>query len=125
MSDQQAQPQSQQQAAPQQAAPLQAAPLAQFARPAPAKKSVVAKLASAVAGHAYMSLAVIVVLVILIIGMYVYYHGLLFLGPYASRKAGFKSKSKGKKGKDKDSDDEDDVKGDPETEKLIQSINQQ
>lgn len=101
-------------------APAAAAPAAM--RPAgPAKKTFVAKMAGAVAGHAYMSLAIIVVLVILVIGLYVYYHGFLFLGPYAKHgKGGFRAA----KGKRKDSDDaEPGAQGDPETERLIDSIN--
>jgi hypothetical protein len=93
-------------------------------RPAgPAKKTLVAKMAGAVAGHAYMSLAIIVVLVILVIGIYVYYHGLLFLGPYAKHgKGGFRT-AKGGKRKDPDDADPAAEKGDPETERLIDSIN--
>lgn len=105
-------------------APAAAAPAAM--RPAgpagPAKKSFFAKMAGAVAGHAYMSLAIIVVLVILVIGLYVYYHGFLSLGPYAKHgKGGFRAA----KGKHKDSDDAEPgaEKGDPETERLIDSIN--
>ena len=69
-----------------------------------------------------MALAVIVVLVILVIGLYVYYHGLLFLGPYA--KAGGKG-SRGRKKKDGGSDggDGSEERADPETERLIDSIN--
>jgi len=104
---------------PQPTPPSQAAPLTPRAAAAP-KKSFVAKLAASVAGHAYMSLAIIIVLLILVIGLYVYYHGLFFLGPYASTKGGPRPKKK------KDSGDEsgaEDAKGDPETERLIDSIN--
>lgn len=112
------QPQAAQQAAqpPQQAAPRPGPPAAP-------KKSFVAKMASAVASHAYLSLAVIVVLVILVIGLYVYYHGFLFLGPYASGgKGGFRSKKKKDEGGGDPGSDE---KGDPETERLIDTINRQ
>lgn len=109
---------------PQAAPPQQAAPLgapAARAPGAPGKKSFVAKLATSVAGHAYMSLAIIIVLLILVIGLYVYYHGLFFLGPYASaKKGGFRSKKKKDPG---DESSAEEAKGDPETERLIDSIN--
>jgi hypothetical protein len=104
-----------------QGAPLAAAASPAAARPGGAKKTFVAKLAGAVADHSYMSLAIIVVLVVLVIGAYIYYHGLLFLGPYASPgKSGFRS---AKGGKRKDPDAEGGDQGDPETERLIDSIN--
>jgi hypothetical protein len=86
------------------------------ARAAPAK-SIVTRMTSFLAGHAHMTLAIIIVLIVLVIGLFVYYHGLLFLGPYASAKAGFKSKERKKDA------DEDAAKADPETEKLIATIN--
>jgi len=108
-----------------QAAPQQATPLGAPAARGPGKKSIVAKLATSVAGHAYASLAIIVVLLILVIGLYVYYHGLFFLGPYASaKKGGFRPKKK-KGGDDSSAEDAPgpSAKGDPETERLIDSIN--
>jgi putative methionine-R-sulfoxide reductase with GAF domain len=80
----------------------------------PAKTTFVAKMAGAVAAHARMSLAVIVVLAALVIGIYVYYHGILWLGPYAGR-GGRAAKAKRKAA--------DAEPGDPETERLIDSIN--
>jgi len=84
------------------------------------KKSLVGRLAAAVAGHAYLALAAIIVLTLLVIGLYVYYHGLFFLGPYAAPPP----KGRAKK-KDRDSGaGADEAQGDPETERLIDSINQ-
>jgi hypothetical protein len=105
-------------------APAASAPNLQAGARAPVKKSLVAKLAASVAGHAYMSLALIIVLLILVIGLYVYYHGLFFLGPYASAQRSTKGGAK-KKGSSGASDETDtgDAKGDPETERLIDSIN--
>ncbi len=92
------------------------------APPAPAKKSFIAKIAGSIASHAYMSLAIIIVLIILVIGIYVYYHGFLFLGPYA-KKSGFRpGKKRPAGGGDAGAGDE---AGDPETERLIDSINHQ
>jgi hypothetical protein len=93
----------------------------------PAKKSFIAKLAGAVSNHAYLSLAVIVVLLIIVIGLVVYYRGLLFLGPYAP--GARRGKGPHKKKKDEGgaeggaSGSGPDAQGDPETEKLIDSIN--
>jgi hypothetical protein len=79
---------------------------------APAKGTFMATCAAAIANNAYMSLAVLVVLVILVIGLWVYYRGLFGFGPYASpSKAGKKAAAEG----DGDSD--------PETERLIETIN--
>lgn len=80
----------------------------------PPKKPFVARLAAAVAGHAYWSLAAIIVLTLLVVGLYVYYHGFFFLGPYAHKPKGGRAKKGG----------EDEAQGDPETERLIDSINQ-
>jgi hypothetical protein len=94
--------------------PTYSDPAASAARPGAPKKALASRLAGAVASHAYASLALIIVLVILVVGLYTYYHGILFLGPYA----------KGGKGKKKDkASDEGEVSGDPETERLIDSIN--
>jgi hypothetical protein len=90
---------------------------------ASAKKAPIAKMAGIVAKHAYMSLAIIIVLVILVLGMHIYYHGFLFLGPYAKpSKGGFRS-AKSNKRKGADDADAESQKGDPETERLIDSIN--
>jgi hypothetical protein len=82
------------------------------ATPAP-KGSFVSSCADAVAGNAYLSLAVMVVLTVLLIGLWVYYHGIFGLGPYASG-----SPKPGKKASDANDD------ADPETERLIKTINQ-
>jgi hypothetical protein len=104
------------------------------AAPAP-KKSLFTRLADTVAGSPKMSLTIIIVLVILLIGGYIYYHGLWFLGPYAHgrpARAGLKRKNSdpalggaeepgggaADKGLPADKDE-----GDPETERLIKSIN--
>lgn len=92
-------------------------------------KSFVAKLAGAVASHAYMSLAIIIVLTILVLAIYVYYHGLLFLGPYASKSGGDRRSKKKKEGgflAETDAGTVDDSpSGDAETERLIESITRQ
>ena len=115
MSDQQQQ---------QQAAPAPATP-----RPAAgAKKSLVAKLTGAVAGHPRAALAMIAVLAVLLIITYVYYHGFLVFGPYAAPSRG-RAPRRGGGGKPKDGGDKDGgdkgaaEKGDAETERLIESIN--
>ena len=94
-------------------------------RAGPAKKMFIAKMAGVVAGHAYMSLAIIVVLVILVIGLSVYYRGFLFLGPYAQHSKGAPRAANGGKRKDPGDPgaDQGAEKGDPETERLIDSIN--
>jgi hypothetical protein len=87
------------------------------------RQPFVAKMVAKVASNACTSLAIIAVLVVLVVGMFVYYHGFLFMGPYAKRavKCGAKSSAKkSEKPADKDSDSE---KGDSETERLIESIN--
>lgn len=98
-----------------------------FAPATPAvSKSFVAKAAGAIASHSYASLAVIVVLVIVVIGMFVYYRGLWFLGPYAEcaqLSKGSKGAAAKSKRKASDDDESGDEKGDPETEKLINAIN--
>jgi hypothetical protein len=107
----------------QQQGPLFAAAAAPMAvRPSgPVKKSLVTKMAGAIASHAHASLALIIVLTVLLIGVYIYYHGLFFLGPYARPR-----KSRAAK-KRKDDDDANqsaqEQKGDLETERLIDSIN--
>ena len=85
-------------------------------------------MARFVAARSYMSLAVIVVLLILVIGGYIYYHGLFMFGPYAAgrtsaRKGGTTSK---RAAADTPAEDAlDDSTADPETERLIDSINNQ
>jgi hypothetical protein len=78
-----------------------------------AKGSLISSCANALKNNAYISLAVMVVLVIIVIGMWVYYHGIFGLGPYASG-----APPKGKKSSDGDDEP------DSETERLIKSINQ-
>jgi hypothetical protein len=65
-----------------------------------------------------IAFGIIILLIILLIATYVYYHGLFIFGPFAG-KQGAKPREKSK-GKSKDDDEE---KGDDETEKLIDSIN--
>ena len=98
-----------------------AAPMAALRPAGPAKKPLVAKMAGMVASHAHASLAIIIVLTVLLLGLYIYYHGLFFLGPYARPR---KSRAT-KKRKDEDEADQgaQKQKGDPETERLIDSIN--
>jgi hypothetical protein len=86
------------------------------------KKPLAARLAGAVANHAYASLAIIIVLLILVIGLVVYYRGFLFLGPYAGKRAGARGSRRKDPGPDEGGADD---KGDPETERLIESINRQ
>jgi hypothetical protein len=89
-----------------------------YAVPAP-KKSFVARLAAGVAAHAYLSLAVIVVLLVVAIGLYVYYHGLWVLGPWA------RPRGKGRRRAPEAAAEAEpaDGAGDAETERLIDSIN--
>ena len=77
-------------------------------------------MADTVAGNPFMSLAIIVVLLIVVVGLYTYYHGILCLGPYVSTGAAA-SRSSRARGKAPEIDDA--AKGDPETERLIDSIN--
>jgi hypothetical protein len=74
-------------------------------------------LTNTISSKPQMALGVIVVLIIIIIGMYIYYHGILVFGPYA----GLRRKSK--KSDNDESDDESDDKSDDETDKLIKNIN--
>ena len=86
-------------------------------------------MARFVAARSYMSLAVIVVLLILVIGGYIYYHGLFMIGPYAAgctsaRKRGtISTRKRGTAAADTPA--EDDSTADTETEHLIDSINNQ
>lgn len=83
-------------------------------------KALAGRLAAGVARHAHLSLALIVVLAVLVVGMYVYYHGVSVLGPYAGRR-----KAAGGAGRAGAAADPDGADGDPETERLIESINGQ
>jgi flagellar basal body-associated protein FliL len=91
--------------------------------PAAGKKTLVGRMAGKVGKSPYTALAVIVVLAILVIGLYVYYHGLLRVGPYAAvsafRKGG---PAKAAPAKEKAADEAAET-GDPETERLIAAIN--
>ena len=60
------------------APPFRAAPAALIV-----KKPVIVTMKAAIAAHAGMALAAIVALTVIIVWMYVYYHGALGLGPYA------------------------------------------
>jgi len=92
----------------------QAGPAGQPAGPAAGAKTLVTRLTAAVAGHARFSLAVIIVLLITTIGVYVYYHGLFFLGPFSKGGRAPREKSDAGSGE---------AKGDPETDRLIETIN--
>ena len=89
----------------------------------PQRPALVARMVAKVAANPCTSLAIIAVLTILVVGLYVYYQGFMFLGPYAPRVT--KRGARGaEKGAEKDSAaDKDSAKGDPETERLIESIN--
>ena len=97
--------------------PPEAAPATGWPGPPPPKKPLAGRLAAAVARHSFLSLAVIVVLVVLTIGLYVYYHGFLVLGPYAT------PAGKGRSKKADGSRAEGGPAGDEETERLIDTIN--
>jgi len=93
--------------------------------PAPSKKPFFGRLAAGIAGHPYLALAAIIVLTLLVVGIYAYYHGIFFLGPYAPPSGA--SRASGARGKKKDraaAAAGDEAQGDPETERLIDSINQ-
>ena len=93
-------------------------PLGDSAAPPASKRSTVGKLAGVVGRNPHASLAVIVVLAILVISLYVYYHGFLRVGPYAApRRAGPKPPAR------KDPPADPPESGDPETERLIAAIN--
>jgi hypothetical protein len=97
------------------------------------KKSFMNTASNTVANHSKLSFAIICMLTVLVIGMYIYYHGFFILGPYASSDNKSKDSSKdNKKDKSKDSSKEsskDNKKDksneieDIETENLIKSIN--
>lgn len=88
----------------------------------PAKRSAATKLAGAVGRNPYASLAVIIVLTIVVISMYVYYHGFLWLGPFAAR-GSRRPERKPASRKEPPAADPPQESGDPETERLIAAIN--
>ena len=87
----------------------------------PAKRSATAKLAGAVGRNPHAALAVIVVLTIVVASMYVYYHGVSRLGPFAAR-GGHRPERKPPARKEPPADPPPES-GDPETERLIAAIN--
>lgn len=95
----------------------------------PKSKGLFGRLSRACATNASVCLALIIVLITIIVVMYVYYHGLFGLGPYASVKMAKKSGRKKKSGFTSDEDTEggqaSDGKADAETERLIDTINSQ
>lgn len=76
-------------------------------------RGIIGRLAAACSAHAYLALGVIVVLVIIVIGLLVYYRGLLWFGPYAAGASSATSKAVRKPS----------ARGDDEAERLIDSIN--
>lgn len=105
-----------------------ASPSVTFPSATKAKGGVIGKLSRTCAANATLCLALIVILIIIIIVMYVYYHGLFGLGPYSEAKT--VKKGGGRKRKSGFNDDEpgsaaSDDKADPETERLIDTINSQ
>lgn len=82
------------------------------------RKGLICKMSGAVSRHPRAAAAMIIVLTILVIATYVYYHGIWKLGPYG------KARKPAKKGKPKQEEGQDEERGDEETEKLIESINQ-
>lgn len=91
---------------------------------APLKPSLVARLSKACSNNGKACLAIIVVLVIIVIGMYIKYHGFLGIGPF-SKQAKRKNSTGGTKAKLSNSSE---VEGappaaDPETQQLIDTIN--
>ena len=95
------------------------------------KKSFMNIASNTVANHSKLSFAIICMLTVLVIGMYIYYHGFFILGPYASSDNKSKDSSKdNKKDKSKDASkdssknkDKSNEIEDIETENLIKSIN--
>lgn len=61
--------------------------MADVAPPLPPRPGLAARLTASVADSPRLALGAICVLAALVVGLYVYYHGLLFLGPYAGRPA--------------------------------------
>jgi hypothetical protein len=88
----------------------------------PKRASCVAKLAACVAGHSYVALAIIVVLLVIIVGTYIYYHGFWVLGPYANAPSAGIKKGKGL-GKGFGKSAAEPKSFDPEIERLIAMIN--
>lgn len=93
------------------------------------------RLARVCAAHGATCLALIIVLILVIVALYVYYHGILSFGPYASGAAGglmaTRASSRGgarataSRRKKADDGGPPDEKTDSETEKLIDTINSQ
>lgn len=85
------------------------------------------KLSRTCASNGGTCLAIIIILAVVVIAMYVYYHGLFGIGPYSGskstgdKKAGFRKK----KPTDDDAatDSPKDERADPQTERLIDTIN--
>ncbi len=73
-------------------------------------RGFIGRLAAACSAHAYLTLGLIVVLVVIVIGLLVYYRGLLWFGPYAT---GAPTKAARKPS----------ARGDEEADRLIDSIN--
>jgi hypothetical protein len=76
---------------------------------------IVARLAATVARHSYAALAAIVALTIIVAALFVYYRGVLFLGPYAKPAGAGSGAGAGAGGAA--------AAGDAETERLIDTIN--
>jgi hypothetical protein len=77
-----------------------------------AGRGFIGRLAAACSAHAYLTLGLIVVLVVIVIGLLVYYRGLLWFGPYA---AGAPTSTKSARKAP--------ARGDDEADRLIDSIN--
>lgn len=82
----------------------------------PQKMSIMDNIKGQISSKPMFALAIIIVLTILLIGVIVYYHGILFLGPYANSKPATSKVASTKRATD-------DETSDPETDKLINSIN--
>jgi hypothetical protein len=100
---------------------MSAAP-APGAAPAPPKKGLMTRFSGMVANHPSAAFGVIVVLAVLVVATLVYYRGLAFLGPFAGR-SGFAAAVGGAAGAAARPAAADAAKADPETERLIESIN--
>lgn len=115
----------------QQAPALQGAPgFAPMA--APKKPGLLAGAASWVATHASAAMGLIIVLIVLVVVMFVYYHGIGFIGPYAktggdgkAAARGGGTKGGGGSGGGKREHAEAEPQPDPETARLINTINSQ
>ena len=69
------------------------------------KKRLLDSAADLVASHSYICLSIIATLIIIIIWMYIYYHGVYFIGPFYKCESIITSQS------------------DPDIDKLVDSIN--